>query len=214
MKYNCSNKYYNDGAPTAPSALLSCSSSPSSLSPEAHPLVSSGRSKAQRWEDSSPTVACAKESSPPRPSYRDVLAPRPATAARVLKSQSATAARVLNSQSVARVSPAAPPPSPCSSLGAQLLLDVLPSPAAGPWLSGDALTAIAALPYPVAIPIELSRMTYEGSASIAPPPGIAPSSYTFLPLLEARPSFLCVPVQARSIEAAKAVGLVVAPSPS
>jgi hypothetical protein len=99
-------------APTAPSALLSCSSSPSSLSPEAHLLVPSGRSKAQRWEDSSPSAACAKESSPPRPSYRDVLAPRPATAARVLKSQSATAARVLNSQSAARVSLAAPPPRP------------------------------------------------------------------------------------------------------
>jgi hypothetical protein len=38
------------------------------------------------------------------------------------------------------------------------------------------------------------------------------SPYALLPLLEARPPFLCVPVQAHSVEAAKAIGLAAAPN--
>jgi hypothetical protein len=86
-------------------ALLPRSSSPSSLYPEARPFMPCGRSKAQRWEDSIPIAACAEKSPPPRPSYHDVLAPRPATVARVLKSQSA-----------ARVPTAAPRPALRSEL--------------------------------------------------------------------------------------------------
>jgi hypothetical protein len=44
-------------APPAPSTLVP--RSPSHPSPEACPFVPSGRSKAQRWEDSSPSVASA-----------------------------------------------------------------------------------------------------------------------------------------------------------
>jgi hypothetical protein len=48
-----------------------------SLSPEALPFVPSGRSKAQRWQDSTPSVSDG-EVSPPRASYRDALLSRPA----------------------------------------------------------------------------------------------------------------------------------------
>jgi hypothetical protein len=75
----------------ASSTLLPCPNSPSSLSPAAHLFMPSGRSMG----DSSPSSSYAELSPPPRPSYRDVLAPHPATTTRVLKFQSATATQVL-----------------------------------------------------------------------------------------------------------------------
>jgi hypothetical protein len=54
--------------------------SPPLCPPLRRPFFPSGRSKAQRWEDSSPPTAGSEEppSPPPRPSYRDVVASRPA----------------------------------------------------------------------------------------------------------------------------------------
>jgi hypothetical protein len=66
----------------SPAPCLRAPHSSPSLSPDAHPFFPSGRSKAQRWEDSTPSpprsLAAASRSSPsPRPSYRDVVISQP-----------------------------------------------------------------------------------------------------------------------------------------
>lgn len=45
----------------------------SSLSPDARPFVPSGRSKAQRWKDASPSTDSDGDSPPVRISYQEVL---------------------------------------------------------------------------------------------------------------------------------------------
>jgi hypothetical protein len=76
-------------ATPSPSPPASCITS--TLSPSTAPFFSSGRSKAQRWEDSSPLAAGSEEppSPPPRPSYRDVVASRPAPVERASSSAKA-----------------------------------------------------------------------------------------------------------------------------
>jgi hypothetical protein len=54
--------------------------SPSSLSPDARPFFPSGRSKSQRWEDSSLVVSSADVTSPLRASFHDVLLSQPTQA--------------------------------------------------------------------------------------------------------------------------------------
>jgi hypothetical protein len=71
--------------PAATQALAATPASPpasratSTMSPSATPFFPLGRSKAQRWEDSSPSMVDLEgpPSPPPRPSYRDVVASRP-----------------------------------------------------------------------------------------------------------------------------------------
>jgi hypothetical protein len=92
METSLSSALAPHGAPATNQAPAATPTSPPptsritiTLSPSAAPFFPLGRSKAQRWEDSSPSTAGSAEppSPPPHPSYRDVVVSRPTPVERV-----------------------------------------------------------------------------------------------------------------------------------
>jgi hypothetical protein len=142
---------------TSPALLQALRSS--SLSPDAHPFLSLGRSMSQRWVDSTLPESSDEELSPTRAYFHDVLLSCPAPSKQAPKLASPVASSHL---------------APCYAHGGLLFSAPLKlARMGGVWSSGDAPSAAS----PPATPtVEVSLLTYEANVSIASPCIMPPSA--------------------------------------